>query len=57
MYSDWTKVEADCRKAIQLDHDSVKVCLFFPLFCYNCFNLLFFPFLFEGIFVFVDVVL
>ncbi|KAL9420025.1 hypothetical protein AB3S75_037738 [Citrus x aurantiifolia] len=22
--NDWTKVEADCRKAIQLDHDSVK---------------------------------
>lgn len=22
---DWTRVEEDCRKAIQLDHNSVKV--------------------------------
>lgn len=25
--SDWTKVEEDCRKAIEIDHNSVKVLL------------------------------
>ncbi|KAK4492174.1 hypothetical protein RD792_002972 [Penstemon davidsonii] len=27
--NEWTRVEEDCRKAIQLDHHSVKVCLYF----------------------------
>ena len=31
-FRDWTRVEEDCRKAIQLDHDSVKVLIFFFFF-------------------------
>lgn len=30
--SDWTKVEEDCRKAIRLDHNSVKVRILDHLF-------------------------
>lgn len=39
--SDWTKVEADCRKAIQLDNNSVKVCFCVPFIYCNCCNVLF----------------
>lgn len=36
--SDWEKVEEDCRKAIQLDSNLVKVFVFFcSSFCLTCF--------------------
>ena len=30
VYSDWKKVEEDCRRAIQLDNNSVKVLFYKP---------------------------
>lgn len=43
--SDWTRVEEDCRKAIQLDHNSVKVrILDSPKFSFVSWNLLEFIF-------------